>query len=126
MSGHGVGYSEEDLQALRESFNKIDSSGDGYVSQDEFAVFAKEADISQIFQDVIYFYFDYPEKGISFDQFVQFLMDYNDIETNPRKFAKIIFDKLDEDASGEIDKKTGKLRKSRKKGGEYHSHKSHR
>ena len=29
-------------------------------------------------------------------------------------------------ASGEIDKKTGKLRKSRKKGGEYHSHKSHR
>ena len=100
----GVGYTKEDLESLRAGFEAIDTSGDGLVTPDEFEVFAKQADIQPIFQDVIYFYFNYPEKGISFDQFVNFFIEFNDIDTNPTKFAKIIFDRLDADASGSIDK----------------------
>ena len=97
-------FTAEELENLKCGFKNIDTSGDGYVSEDEFNVFAKEVGLNEVIAPAIFFYFDNPEKGITFEQFVEFMALYDDIENDAYHFAKIIFDKLDKDASGTIDR----------------------
>ena len=59
-------FTAEELESLKWYFKNIDTSGDGYVSEDEFDFFVKEVGPSEVIAPAIFLYFDNTEKGITF------------------------------------------------------------
>jgi len=111
MSSKGVhsikakSFTPEEIQELREAFNTIDTDGSGELDLDEVKNFMKQADLPLELSDLVYFLFDGDEKhGITFDGFTNFFQLLNKIDEDPLYAFRALFDKIDKDKSGEIDR----------------------
>jgi Ca2+-binding EF-hand superfamily protein len=97
-------FTKEDIIGLRAFFIQTDRNCDGFLSKDEFKCFLDETTMDSRFLDAIFRIFDKEGKGLTFSGFLSFFDACLQTEKHPTYFFKLIFDSVDVDHNGEIDK----------------------
>ena len=100
-------FTHDEIIALRQVFDAIDTDGSGELDLDEFTKFMKDAgDGDAKDAKMAMILFDSDHNGtISWNEFVSFMDAFNDIEAHPEKLFQLIFKAIDLDNSGSLDKK---------------------
>lgn len=97
-------FSQEDIAALRSTFDSIDSDNNGLLDLEEMKQFFAQCELDARFLNAIFRVFDTnKDNGLSFEEFVQYLQACSETEENPRYLYKLIFNAIDEDNSGQLD-----------------------
>lgn len=106
VSIQGKKYTPEELQTLRSAFDSIDTDGNGKLDVQELRTFMGQVGMEESFSELVLFLFDADHNGtISFPEFTKFLAAIEEMEKDPHKFFKLVFDALDVDGSGSIEAK---------------------
>lgn len=94
-------YNEAEIEKLRKQFDAIDQDGNGSLTQDELAKFCGKDNAEMMFM-----VYDVDNSGsITFDEFIDFGKKYVEmIRNNDSHLKKSIFDALDEEKSGSLNK----------------------
>lgn len=96
-------YTDDELDALRAAFDSIDADGSGTLELEELQMFMNQTQMDEGFANLVLFLFDGDHDGsITFDEFTGFLEAIEDMEVDPHKFFKKVFDALDKKRSGSI------------------------
>lgn len=96
-------FTAQQLNQLRENFNHIDADGNGVLDEDELRTFLRENQMDPDFVKLMIFMFDKNRKGtLTFNEFVEYIDSTKYLDTNPKQFYKIIFDKIDVKKRGSI------------------------
>ena len=98
-------FTEEEIAEMKSLFDTIDTDGSGGLDLDEVTNFLKMAELPEELAQLVFFLFDGDEKnGITFEAFKGFFDLLEKIADDPFLAFKALFDKIDKDHSGEIDK----------------------
>lgn len=95
----------EQIQGLRELFNELDTDHSGSIDKNEMTPVLNMCAIPLELTPVIFKICDKNGDGsITFDEFCNFLVSYAAIGEDPKVLYKLVFETLDEDHSGHLDK----------------------
>jgi Ca2+-binding EF-hand superfamily protein len=106
--GDEAGYKRstpEELAQLRETFNALDQSGSGSLDAASLTVLLDELSLPKELTPLILFIFDTTHcGGLHFEDFVEYMESMADLEAHPRRFFRLLFDAIDADGSGLLDR----------------------
>ncbi|KAH0789692.1 EF hand family protein [Histomonas meleagridis] len=97
-------FTQEQLDALRLSFNGIDSDKNGYLSKQEISQFMQANQLDPRFVEAIFKLFDKNQDGeLCFDEFLEYIDACNKSAIDPTYLFKMIFEAIDVDHDGSLD-----------------------
>lgn len=100
MSHH---FDESQIEALRSTFDEIDSDKNGLLDQKELHTFFRATELDENFIPAIFRVFDTNSDGfLSFEEFTEYLSSIQN-EEDPRAIYRLIFKAVDKDNSGGLD-----------------------
>ena len=96
-------YSDEEMAAMRQHFEMIDSDGNGVLDRAEVTAFCKLYDIDSNFVDLAFKLFDTNhDEVLQFDEFCEFIKCGQTLDTQPRIFYRKLFDAMDTNKRGSL------------------------
>ena len=97
-------FSPKEIEKLRAGFNEIDLDGNGRLDKFEMNTFLQKNGLDITFTDLEYQLFSHDGETLDFEEFKNYMSVTSQMETNPRIYYKCLFDFIDKDRSGGIDK----------------------
>ena len=104
----GRKFTKEQIKALKEKFDAIDTDKSGTLEENEIEVFMKNSGFDAALSKLVYFVFS-DKDGITFRNFTKFLEIMSSCVNDPLAIFRALFDKIDIDHSGELDYEEFKL-----------------
>jgi Ca2+-binding EF-hand superfamily protein len=96
--------SPEEVAALRQTFNALDTRHRGKIDARALSVLCKEIGIPTDVAPLVAMVFDQDRSGsINFEEFVEYMESVVDLEVNPRRFFLHVFNAIDTNRSGLLD-----------------------
>ena len=97
-------FTQEQLDALKVSFNNIDSNKNGFLSKEELSQFMLSNQLDPRFVDAIFRIFDKDSDGeLCFEEFLDYIDACNKSAIDPTYLFKLIFDSIDTDHDKALD-----------------------
>ncbi|KAK8870281.1 hypothetical protein M9Y10_008159 [Tritrichomonas musculus] len=99
-------YSNEEIENLRQEFNRLDKDGNGELDREELQHFVGDQDPEQaaIVADRVFLLCDFDKSGtISFDEYIEFCNMLVALTADEQKFFEKIFYALDKEHVGSLD-----------------------
>ena len=98
-------FSKEELVQLKAVFDSIDADGNGRLDETEFSNFLSQNGMDPKQAKMAIFLFDADKNGtIEWNEFLAFMDAINAIATDPTKLFRLIFDAIDSDHSGSLNR----------------------
>jgi Ca2+-binding EF-hand superfamily protein len=82
----------------------MDKDGDGTIVEAELSVFFEQLGLEASFAPIVIRVFDRQrQNSLRFEDFVEYMEAMSDIDVNPRRFFKTVFNAIDLDGSNSLD-----------------------
>ena len=90
-------------EALKQAFDKIDTDKSGNLDHEEIREFLKEVGMEEDYDKLIIKVFDKDNNdGISFEEFKEYIAVMQDLEKDPSKLFRKLFEKIDGDGNNQL------------------------
>ena len=97
-------FTDDEVAQLRKGFDQMDKDHSGFLDEEEIKSFLEEVGMEPEYARLIMRVFDVNKDGqISFDEFREFMKAMAQLERDPKKLYRMLFDAIDEDNNGSID-----------------------
>ena len=97
-------FKEDEIEMMKQEFEKADKNGDGSIDKHEFIKFSKNRGISKDAAELLFFLYATDDDDIYFEDFQKYLKLLQECEKEGSEMPlwHAFFDKLDTDKSGSI------------------------
>lgn len=97
-------FSDSEIKELKCTFDSIDKDGNGRLDEAEIQEFLKTVDLEPAYAGLIIRVFDKDgNDSITFAEFQQYIAVMAEVEDDPTKLFRLLFEAIDSDGSGSID-----------------------